>query len=140
MVQIENYNKLVGDLVDSLEIVITKDDKIICCTNGHSPIAYELEGRGYDALEVPVKKYDGKCDILITKTSDSDIVRLMDNTDENIKLFVMYNRLFTGDTAQKIEKYHKGNIGTSTSIQENGRAEPFDNRIFMYSFSDGGSE
>ena len=138
----EKYNELVKDLVDSLEEskVISKDSKIICCTNGHSPISYELGDRGYDAKEELVKRFSGNCDVLITKVSDSDIIKLMDSTDEKTKLLVMYNRLFTGLTAQKMEKYSEGNIGSSVGIQEGDRTEPFDNRVFCYDFTKGDSE
>ena len=64
------------------------------------------------------------------------MARLFDITNTNTKILVMYNRLFTGDFAQKLERYHIKNIGESTSIIENGRSEPFDNKLFAYYFGD----
>lgn len=139
MVNSETYNEIVGDLVKSIDEaeLFSKDSMIACATNGHSPIALELNDLGYkNASEIrSTKSFDGKCDVLIAKVSDTDLIKLMNVTDEKTKVLIMYNRLFTAETAEKMMKYFIKNVGNSVTVVENGKNTPFDNRVFVYDFT-----
>lgn len=149
MVNAENYNKLVGKIVDALELDhdIEKGDKIVCCTNGNSDIVKVLIDRGYSPVEQRVVDFTGKnIDVLITFLNYSDFIKISGLIDHRTRVISLYRRLLaSSDQNQQniIDKFFVKMVGEGISIDEDIGGQiistPFDNRAFIYDFSGGAS-
>lgn len=148
MARAEFYNSVLDKLVDELDSdgVIKKSDRIICCTNGNSNIASELKKLGYNAEEVQVQRFEGKCDVFICMLRHVDIFKTIEKMSHTTKILSLYRILFSSDDPKetdKIQQFFKRSIGTSEIItipdEKTGKkwSEPFDNRVFYYDFSGG---
>jgi hypothetical protein len=146
MVKSDFYNSVLDKLLDEVEAdgIITKKDKIVCCTNKNSQIALKLQARGYNATEEDTKGFNGDCTVFVPLLRHIDVFQMMEKLSHDVKVLALYRMiLLTEDDEEnkKIQQFYVRSIGTTEILDEidekSGKkwSEPFDNRVFYYNFS-----